>query len=482
MIGKNNFIIKNKVGSKVMISKILIKIIFIYFILFFILKLAFGYNGAVENNYNQGLIKKDKIAVFYQRPPYDRAIYFNKIYKKGNDYFIFSFAHDEDYIGAMFVNKLNIVKNTISTIFKKENSIISNGEFVVGVLRDPVYSIIDENNFYITFLDNIADTLGGEQNYFIYQVKNNKLEKILYTPYELQLIPYKNYIYTLAKDKRETYLIKFSNDLELIEAKYYKKLIRPYSEYLICNDNLYIIDENKICKINLNNYKTMLIKEKEELKSLQVKDDKIYYLSFCQRKKGNEKDLPAPKKYTFSFNIIEDLQKKYTFKLPIKLTNPYLYFLSDNSFLIADSKKYKGNDESNFQVVITKLKLIANKKLLIDKTYKIKYELPYNYPGSLELSTIANELIITYGGWIPWQSGFIAFIPIDYLFSTNNLFIIKIPSNYHDYVKLMISSFSYPIRNPVLTLSSISNINYELFTPEDATIEPPTEISIFDKK
>jgi hypothetical protein len=345
-----------------------------------------------------------------------------------------------------------------------------------------VYSIIDENNFYITFLDNIADTLGGEQNYFIYQVKNNKLEKILYTPYELQLIPYKNYIYTLAKDKRETYLIKFSNDSELIEAKYYKKLIRPYSEYLICNDNLYIIDENKICKINLNNYKTMLIKEKEELKSLQVKDDKIYYLSFCQKKKGNEENLPSPKKYTFCFNIIEGLQKKYTFKLPIKLTNPYLYFLSDNSFLIADSKKYKGNDESNFQIVITKLKLIANKKLLIDKTYKIKCDFPYDYAESSELSAIGNELIITYGGWIPWQSGFIAFIPIDYLFSTNKLFIIKIPSNYNDYIKLMISSFSYPIRNPVLTLSSISNINYELFTPEDATIEIPKEISIFDKK
>jgi hypothetical protein len=461
-----------------MISKIIIKIIFIYFILLFILKLAFGYNGPIVNTSYQGLIKKDKIAVFYQESPYDRDIEFNKIYKKGNDYFIFSFAHDEDYIGAMFVNKLNIVKNTISTIFKKENSIISNGEFVVGVLRDPVYSIIDENNFYITFLDNIADTLGGEQNYFIYQVKNNKLEKILYTPYELQLIPYKNYIYTLAKDKRETYLIKFSNDLELIEAKDYKKLIRPYSAYVICNDNLYIINKNKICKINLNNYETMLINEKEELKSLQVKDNKIYYLSFCQKKKGNEEDLPSPKKYTFCFNIIEGLQKKYTFKLPIKLSNPYLYFLSDNSFLIADSVKYEGNDESNFQSVITKLKLIANKKLLIDKTYKINCELLYISLGSLRLSTIANELIITYGGWIPWQSGFIAFIPIDYLFSINKLFIIDIPRR----VKIMISPYSYPIKNPVLTLSSISNINYELFTPEDATIEIPKEISIFDKK
>jgi hypothetical protein len=466
-----------------MISKILIKIIFIYFIL----KLAFGYigyNGAIVNDSYQGLIKKDKIAVFYQQSPYDRAIYFNKIYKKGNDYFIFSFAHDEDYVGAIFVNKLNIVKNTISTIFKKENDIISNGKIVAWGLRDPVYSIIDENNFYITFLDNIADTLGGEQNYFIYQVKNNKLDKVLYTPYELQLIPYKNYIYTLAKDKRETYLIKFSNDLELIEAKNYKKLIRPYSEYVIRNDNLYIINENKICKINLNNYKTMLIKEKEELKSVWVKDDKIYYLSFWPQKNENIEVIQSPKKFTFCLNIIENLQKKYTFKLPIKLSNPYFYnpcyFLSDNSFLIADYKEYIGEDIEGIQVIITKLKLIANKKLLIDKTYKIKYEYPARYfLEPLDLSIIANELTITYDGWVSGQSGFIAFIPIDYLFSINKQFIIDIPLNYG---KLKISSFSYPIRNPVLTLSSISNINYELFTLEDATIEIPKEISIFDKK
>ena len=459
-----------------MISKIFIKIIFIYFIL----KIAFGYNGAIVNDDYQGLIKKDKIAVFYQRSPYDRAIYFNKIYKKGNDYFIFSFAREEE--GIVFVDKLNIVKNTLSTIFKKKNSIISNGKGVAWGLRDPVYSIIDENNFYITFLDNLGDTLGGKQNYFIYQVKNNKLDKVLYTPYELQLIPYKNYIYAFAKDKGETYLIKFSNDLELIEAKDYKKLIRPYSEYVICNDNLYIINENKICKINLNNYKTMLIKEeKKELKSVWVKNDKIYYLSFLSQKNENIEVIQSPKKFTFFLNIIENLQKKYTFKLPIKLSNPYLYFLSDNSFLIADSEEIaysKKNYESNFQIVTTKLKLIANKKLIIDKTYKIKCDFPYDYAEPSELSAIGNELIITYGGWIPWQSGFIAFIPIDYLFSINNLFIIKIPSNYHDYVKLMISPYSYPIKNPVLTLSSISNINYELFTPEDATIEPPQEIFI----
>ena len=460
-----------------MINKILIKIIFSYFLL----KLAFGYDKAIVNDDYQGVIKKDKISVFYQRSPYDRAIYFNKIYKKGNNYFIFFFACDEDYIGAVFVNKLNILKNTISTVFKKENNIISNGKIVAGGFNKPVYSIIDENNFYITFLDNIWDTFAGdagEKNYFIYQVKNNKLKKVLHTPYEPLLIPYKNYIYTFAKDKKETYLIKFSNDFDLIEAKNYKKLISLYLKYSICNDNLYIINENKICKINLDNYETMLIKEKRKLTDIWVKDDKVYYLSLCQKKADNEKieDLSSSKKYTFCLNIIENLQKKYSFKLPIRLSNPNFYFLSNNFFLIVDSEKYEDNNGASDQLIIAKLKLIANKKLLIDKTYKIKYKISSNYlVGSLELSMIANELIITYDGWIPGEKGFVAFIPIDYLFSINNLFIIDMPLSYG---KLGISPYSYPIKNPVLASSSISNINYELFIPEDTTIEIPQKIII----
>ena len=179
----------------------------------------------------------------------------------------------------------------------------------------------------------------------------------------------------------------------------------------------------------------MLIKEKGKLTDIWVKDDKVYYLSLCQKKADNEKikDLSSSKKYIFCLNIIENLQKKYSLKLPIRLSNPNFYFLSNNFFLIVDSEKYEDNNGASDQLIIAKLKLIANKKLLIDKTYKIKYKISSNYlVGSLKLSMIVNELIITYDGWIPGEKGFVAFIPIDYLFSINNLFIIDMPLSKKD--------------------------------------------------